>query len=287
MKLVYTILLIVLVLAIIVSVLYKTREGYYNYTYVNSPDVKGIFPTYSGAWGGTYYGNFGLPSGYGFGLPFVRFNYNRGYAPYIYPYRSYYPYRSRYPYRPNRPFVGTVEYGTIGSYPVEHLEYFEKENFVGADDERNNSCIGFDGKRNFSQNCVNNKFQYLSGYPRHGFTKVCDLKFPRDIAGKMPSKLDIPMITATKNAKNYEIGRWVHYGKGYSKNGNIDVYQFNIDPSRNLYNYKVVDNSCGKEYSIDFQPGVHGMEDGYKFYVPDLDTVFLLRKDKEFLYAWR
>jgi hypothetical protein len=250
MKLIWPVLLITLAIFIIVAVLttfYRHKENFY--TYVNTPQVTGIFPTYAGSWTA------------GPGYPYLYW-YPRGYAPYRYPYRFRYPFRRRRPFAPRYPY----------RYP-RYLESFKVEPFVGADSERNHSCVTNDGRP-------------FSGYPEHGFEPVCGLKFPRDNPGKLPTKLDIPMYTATKNARDYQIGAWVHLGKGFAADQIVDVYQFNIDPARDLYGYGVK-TACGQFIELTFDINKYGLEDGYRFHVSELNKTFLLRKDPEFLYAWR
>lgn len=280
------ILTLIVSITIIIIILKKYREkflGIADYTYVNSPDITGVFPTYAGGW----HDNLGLPYLYW---------YPRGFSPYLYPYRTRYPFRARYPYAPRYPWRYSAFEGfnvknnekqekKIENFQVnenvqhpnaEHTNGFSKKNlekFVGSSDERNYSC-------------VNNQGQMFSGYPEHGFAPVCDLRFPRDIPPKMPTKLDIPMITATKSAKNYQIGEWVHFGKGYANDMIVDVFQFNINPAKDQY-YYVVRTDCGQTFNLDFNINVYGLEDGYRFFVPGLNKIFLLRKDYEFAYAWR
>lgn len=168
----------------------------------------------------------------------------------------------------------------------------EIETFVGAESERDEGS------------CVNNKFQQLNGYPQHGFVQKCDLEFPKDVAlspdaspetretdaiirGWKSLGLNVPMVLATKSDKNYEIGAWVHAGKGIADDGEtIDVYQFNIDPANNLFRYSVQTKN-GDQYMLTFDPNRYGLEDGYRFEVNELNKVFLFRKDYEFPFAWR
>ena len=187
--------------------------------------------------------------GYSFGWSGYPFSYY--YQPGTLPYRRHYRRNYRRPYR--RPFS----------------EYFT----TGGESERNNG------------NCVKdcNSKLYSYGYPKHGFEKICELETPKDTICNPLGKVDLPMLSPIIPDRNYEIGRWVFLGHGFpieTKNYNsvVKVQQFNIDPSRQLYRFRI-ETQCNL-IDLDVKSPCEGLVDGYTFYVPELKQKFLLRTEK-------
>lgn len=233
MKLYLVVGLIVLIMITTVYLL-KSNEGFYT-TYLNSPNMRGIYPTDIGY----YYGWSG--------------------APFLYTRPGFLPYNRR---RFRRRF-----------YPRFRRPYFAEYFTTGGESERNNgNCV---------KDCESKLYSY--GYPKHGFEKICELETPKDTICNPLGRVDLPMLSPIIPDKNYEIGRWVFLGHGFpieSKNYNkvVNVHQFNIDPSRQLYRFRI--EAEGQLIDLDVKSPCEGLVDGYTFYVPELRQKFLLRTTK-------
>jgi hypothetical protein len=102
-----------------------------------------------------------------------------------------------------------------------------------------------------------------------------------------------PMLTSVKSPRDYLIGRWVNVGIAYSNKDNektdyLDIYQLNIDPSRELYSYEAR-TKFGQRLPIEMSsknPNAFKLEDGDKFKVIGNDKIWTFVEDSPYMYVY-
>jgi hypothetical protein len=130
--------------------------------------------------------------------------------------------------------------------------------------------------------------------------QVIEMKVPPVEFGRAKFSRDFgipPMLTAVVPEREFKIGQWVRVGVAYSRsegrNDNknehpttVEIQQFNIDPVREIYSYRVLDPLRGMVYTLDIPRGLNYLENGDEIYVPELGKKLIFKKDSDYEYVW-